>query len=89
MVGGGHLWELVVMLVLALIFFGPKRLPEVGSGLGQTLRAFQKATHEDAEGSPDETMPSLPAAPQHSAISDDTAVHIGGAPIHGERVPWA
>jgi sec-independent protein translocase protein TatA len=54
----------VVVLVLALIFFGPKRLPELGSGLGKSIRACQKATHEDEEGSPDETMPSLPIAAQ-------------------------
>jgi sec-independent protein translocase protein TatA len=31
-------------LILALIIFGPKRLPEVGEGLGKSLREFRKAT---------------------------------------------
>ena len=53
---GGHLWELVLILVLALIFFGSKRLPELGSGLGQSIRAFRKATTEDLI-SPEEGTP--------------------------------
>jgi TatA/E family protein of Tat protein translocase len=42
MYGFGHLWELVVLLLIALIFFGPKRLPELGSGLGKGIRSFRK-----------------------------------------------
>ena len=38
--------ELVVILLLALIFFGGKKLPEVASGLGKALREFQRAASE-------------------------------------------
>lgn len=38
--------EIVVILVLALILFGPKRLPEIGRTLGGALREFKKATRE-------------------------------------------
>ncbi len=41
--------ELVLILVLALIFFGPGKLPGVGQALGKTLREFRKATNEDPE----------------------------------------
>ena len=44
MIGFGHFPELVMVLILALIIFGPKRLPEVGEGLGKSLREFRKAT---------------------------------------------
>lgn len=37
---------LVLILVLALIIFGPKKLPEVGRAFGQTLREFKKSTRE-------------------------------------------
>lgn len=33
--------ELIVILVIALLVFGPSRLPEVGSFLGKSLRAFR------------------------------------------------
>ncbi|MGF7186276.1 TatA/E family protein of Tat protein translocase [Desulfitispora alkaliphila] len=38
--------ELIVVLVLALIIFGPTKLPEVGSALGKTIREFKKSTNE-------------------------------------------
>jgi TatA/E family protein of Tat protein translocase len=44
MIGFGHFPELMMVLILALIIFGPKRLPEVGEGLGKSLREFRKAT---------------------------------------------
>ena len=38
--------ELIVVLVIALIIFGPRKLPEIGSALGKSLREFKKATNE-------------------------------------------
>ena len=35
--------EIVIVLVLALLVFGPKRLPQAGRSLGQTMREFRKA----------------------------------------------
>lgn len=36
--------ELVLILALALIIFGPGKLPEVGRALGKSLKEFKKAT---------------------------------------------
>jgi sec-independent protein translocase protein TatA len=33
----------VVILAIALIFFGPKRLPELGKGLGEGIRGFKES----------------------------------------------
>jgi sec-independent protein translocase protein TatA len=38
--------ELLVVLVIALVIFGPKRLPDIGRQLGRGLREFKKATSE-------------------------------------------
>jgi len=38
--------ELLVVLVIALVIFGPKRLPDMGRQLGRGLREFKKATSE-------------------------------------------
>lgn len=37
---------LILIVVLALIIFGPKKLPEMGRAVGQTLREFKKSTKE-------------------------------------------
>ena len=38
--------ELIVIFVLALIFFGPQKLPEIGRSLGKTLRELKKASRD-------------------------------------------
>jgi sec-independent protein translocase protein TatA len=35
--------HLLIILAIALVVFGPKRLPELGAGLGKSLREFKKA----------------------------------------------
>lgn len=48
----GHLPELLIVLTLALVVFGPKRLPEIGSSLGKGIRDFRHSLSAlDAEGS--------------------------------------
>lgn len=37
---------LIIILVLALIIFGPKKLPELGRAVGTTLREFKNSTRE-------------------------------------------
>jgi len=38
--------EIVVVFILALLIFGPKRLPEIGRSLGKALGMFKEATQE-------------------------------------------
>jgi TatA/E family protein of Tat protein translocase len=38
--------EILVVLVLALVLLGPKRLPEIGESLGRTMRRFRKASQQ-------------------------------------------
>lgn len=39
-------FELLLVLILALLILGPGKLPEVGSAVGKTLREFRRATSE-------------------------------------------
>lgn len=39
-------WELIIILVIILLIFGPKKLPELAKGLGKGLREFKKAAHD-------------------------------------------
>lgn len=43
-------WELVAILVIVLILFGPKRLPEIGKAVGSGMKEFKTATGEGKEG---------------------------------------
>ena len=46
--------ELVIVLVLALLVLGPKRLPEAGRSLGRGMRNFKSSlTGDDAEAAPE------------------------------------
>ncbi len=40
--------ELVVILIIALLVFGPKRLPEMGKSLGETIKNFKKHSADDS-----------------------------------------
>ena len=52
--------ELIIVLVVVLILFGPGKLPEVGQALGRTVREFRHASNElDLSTAPK----SAPAAP--------------------------
>ncbi len=37
-------WSLVMIVIVALLIFGPKKLPELGKAAGNTLREFKHAT---------------------------------------------
>ena len=54
--------ELIIILVIALIFFGPGKLPELGNTIGKAIRGFKKAMDEP-EKKPDD-------APDNQKISD-------------------
>jgi sec-independent protein translocase protein TatA len=74
---GAHWWDLLPLVILALLFFGPKRLPEMGSSIGRTIKEFQKSMREVREPESTNTnvvppattqaAPELPAAPTATA----------------------
>lgn len=59
--------EIVVVLIVALVVFGPKRLPELGKSLGKGIHEFKdtisgESTHED-------TPPAVAAAPAVAPVA--------------------
>ncbi len=38
--------HLIVILVIVLIFFGPGKLPDIGSAIGKSIRGFKQAMNE-------------------------------------------
>ncbi|WP_319544120.1 twin-arginine translocase TatA/TatE family subunit [uncultured Pseudodesulfovibrio sp.] len=49
MIGGFGVWELLIILVIVLVIFGAKKLPEIGGGIGKAISNFKKATNEPDE----------------------------------------
>lgn len=47
MIGGLGIWELVIILVILLLIFGPSRLGDLGSSLGKGIRGFRKSLKDD------------------------------------------
>jgi sec-independent protein translocase protein TatA len=41
--------ELIIILIIVVVLFGAKKLPELARGLGQGIREFKKATNEPEE----------------------------------------
>jgi sec-independent protein translocase protein TatA len=42
-------WEIILILVIVLIFFGVGKLPQVGESIGKAIRSFKKAQSGDEE----------------------------------------
>ena len=40
--------HLVLILLIALVIFGPGKLPDIGKGLGEAIRGFKKSLNEEA-----------------------------------------
>ncbi len=59
--------ELIIVLAIALIVLGPKKLPEVGKSVGKGMREFKEAISGDSDNDRDE-RPALP--------SEKTSTHI-------------
>ena len=43
-------WQLVFILVIVLIIFGPGKLPQLGESVGKAIKSFKKSQEEDLDG---------------------------------------
>jgi sec-independent protein translocase protein TatA len=67
--------ELILLGVLALVLFGPKRLPEMGRGLGKGMREFKDSISGDHDRGELHSLP-LDDDPSHpSTLPTGTTVH--------------
>jgi Tat protein translocase TatB subunit len=68
--------ELLVILVIALIFLGPKRLPDVASTLGKAIRSFRKATNELTDQLQVDESVKEPLRELRAALRDEPTPHV-------------
>lgn len=68
--------ELILILVIALVVFGPKRLPEIGRTIGKSLREFRRASQDlrdEFQFSLDDDPPvTPPPTPTAAELNGDT-----------------
>jgi sec-independent protein translocase protein TatA len=70
--------HLIVVAVVALIIFGPTRLPEIGRGLGKAINEFRKGTKEMTESFREEVTQKtdLPQAPIQTVAQPLTSTQM-------------
>jgi sec-independent protein translocase protein TatA len=64
-VGNLGIWEILLIMVVVLLLFGAKRLPEVGSSIGKGIREFKRSISDtqDAIVGPDDRTNLAPRQP--------------------------
>ena len=64
MLGSFGVTELIIILVIVMVLFGAKRLPDLAKGLGQGITEFKKASRNDSSEEEDTTTkgPNPPAS---------------------------
>jgi twin arginine-targeting protein translocase, TatA/E family len=80
--------EMLIILVVVLIFFGPKRLPDLAKSLGKGIAEFKKASEEVRKGIEDavkeESTGEAPKPPEDLSAYGKAP---GSAPAQGETAP--
>ena len=76
--------ELIVVLLIVLVLFGPKRLPEIGSSLGRGIRGFK-----DSVNGRDQLEASVMAASTAAEATTDAAAKPVPVPVEVVDAPSA
>jgi sec-independent protein translocase protein TatA len=87
--------EIAVVLIIVLIIFGPKRLPELGQSMGRGIREFKSSISGDKDtDSPEEKRRELQASQQAEAsqpqppqpVAGEATAETPAEPVEGEVV---
>ncbi|GGM10470.1 Sec-independent protein translocase subunit TatA/TatB [Deinococcus aerophilus] len=76
--------ELIVILIVALVVFGPRKLPELGKSLGHGLREFRKSTQglkEEFEGGLNTPAAAAPTQAIHASVPAQPVAAVAAASV--------
>lgn len=85
-IGSLGLPEILILLVVVLLIFGPRRLPEMAKGLGQSVREFRKGLRDMRKDLDDEGVQSTTA--KGPSVAAATVQPSGASPV-GPAAPAA
>ncbi len=69
-------WELAILLIVVLLVFGPKRLPEMGKSLGKGMREFKDSITGKDDDEPQSQLPA-PVDEASSPAKEPASVSTG------------
>ena len=84
---GGHLPEIIIVLVVILIIWGPGKLPDVGAAMGKGIREFRKASSEAHDAVVGTTTTATPAQPASVVPVVPASVAAPAQPAEPVTVP--
>ncbi len=76
--------EIVVILIIALIVFGPKRLPELGRSMGKGMREFKNSLTGDNKDDDDDDVRELERAKRETSVREEEPP-LEGEVVHDRR----
>jgi sec-independent protein translocase protein TatA len=83
---GIGIWELLILLLVLLLVFGPKRLPEMGRQLGKGMREFKDSV-TGVEEAVDTTTPTPKPVEQLPAATSEPDAPASASEAEAEREP--
>jgi sec-independent protein translocase protein TatA len=84
---GLHWPELIILVGVALLIFGPKRLPEMGSSVAKTIKEFQRSMREITDEGNHAEPPAIPPPITTQAKIDEADRPAGISSPQGVEAP--
>ena len=75
--------EILLILVVVLLLFGAKRLPEIGSSMGKGIREFKSSLSSDKDD--DDEVPEIERPRADTAVRAEEAPVVEGEVVHDRR----
>jgi sec-independent protein translocase protein TatA len=72
--------EIIIVLIIALVVFGPKRLPELGNSLGKGIREFKQTVTGEKDDDADDDVKALSTTQASTAAPVETPAEAEVAP---------
>jgi sec-independent protein translocase protein TatA len=79
--------HIAIILIVVLLVFGAKRLPELGKSMGEGLRGFKESVSTDNHGQPSQVEASLPSDPRPVDQPEAPVAQLSHVAAAAERTP--